>query len=448
MNDRPADLDATEARLREFLSAEVARARLDYAALAPRPRPRPTSWSAPLVVLSMVVVMALVGAGLLASRSWSDRQGGVALPSTSPAAEGTLDVLLIRVEPPPGVFPAMGGHVAFVEIRPAGGGGLLHELRLHDENTTVQLAPGFYTASTRVDVYGDVLLEGESEPPSYGEVARCPDVEFEVVSGLTTSLTVTVQEPDPTCSAVMGSPGQPRQGPASSPTRAPVPGGTAAPCPAALIEGTLVADERQGMALDGTDGVRRQILWPPGYTIQRDASGLVLYDAVGSIVAREGEVVTIGGGERGSDGPWLACGDITVMESGHQSLLRGLREAGLDAHVGSHFNAAPFPGSGMTLCVTGESVQVYEFRTEAQAQAAVTSIDPDDPSHVGDSIIEWVGDPKFWKGDRSIVQYVGSDPGTEDALDALLGEPFAVGRGRAVLPRELECADAGQPRAV
>ncbi len=602
MTDRPADLETTEARLREFLSAEVARARLDYPGLASRPHPRSTLSLAPLVAVSLMVVTALLGAGLLASRSWSDRQGGVAAPSpsatatcqpedldrflesiqivdydydpfdtpreqtlaadlvvvgrfvaadpgrsdvspgqrrgrltvavetviagdrsavhdghvfvelpvrsfdiepardslpanrvmlfldssgdpsifapfvqgvlletcpgyvsgleslehmspawreaatfdefvalaspvTSPTASpvvGTVDILLVRVEPPPGVFPAMGGHVAFVEIRPARGGELLHEVRLRDQNTTVQLAQGLYTASTRVDVYGDVLLEGESEPPSYGEVARCPDVELEVVSGLTTPLTVTVQEPDPTCSAVAGAP-------APSQTRAPVPSGTGAPCPDALIEGTLLADGRQGLELAGSDGVRRPILWPPGYTTLPDARGFVLYDASGTFVTRDGDFVSLGGGERGSDGPWLACGDITVMDSGHESLLRGLREAGLDAHVGSRFGPGPFPGSGVALCVAGESLQVYEFRTEALAQAAVTSIDPGDPSHVGDSVIEWVGHPKFWHGKRFIVLYAGSAPGTEDALDALLGEPFAVGSARGGFPEEHDC---------
>jgi len=221
--------------------------------------------------------------------------------------------------------------------------------------------------------------------------------------------------------------------------QAPVPAGTPAACPEALIEGTLVADERWGMALAGTDGLRRKVLWPHGYTARREAGGLVLYDVGGSVVAREGDVVSIGGGETGSDGPWLACGDITAMDSGHESLLRGLREARLDAHVGSRFGAGPFPGSGVALCVSGESLQVYEFRTEAQAQAAVTSIDPDDPSHVGDSIIEWVGTPKFWQGDRSIVLYAGSDPDTEEALDALLGEPFAAGGGRGGFPEERDC---------
>jgi len=95
--------------------------------------------------------------------------------------------------------------------------------------------------------------------------------------------------------------------------QAPVPAGTPAACPEALIEGTLVADERWGMALAGTDGLRRKVLWPHGYTARREAGGLVLYDAGGSVVAREGDVVAIGGGETGSDGPWLACGGISVV---------------------------------------------------------------------------------------------------------------------------------------
>jgi len=97
------------------------------------------------------------------------------------------------------------------------------------------------------------------------------------------------------------------------PTQAPVPAGTPAGCPAALIEGTLVADERWGMALAGTDGLRRKVLWPHGYTARREAGGLVLYDAGGSVVAREGDVVSMAGGETGSDGPWLACGGISVV---------------------------------------------------------------------------------------------------------------------------------------
>jgi hypothetical protein len=67
------------------------------------------------------------------------------------------------------------------------------------------------------------LLEGESEPPIYDEVARCPTLGLEVVRGLTTTLTVTVEEPDGTCSAVAGSPGQQPQVTAPAPTATAVP---------------------------------------------------------------------------------------------------------------------------------------------------------------------------------------------------------------------------------
>ncbi len=392
MTERRTD-HTTEARLRDFLSSELARARLDFPDLAPRSRPRLTSSFAPLFAVSVVAVVALVAAGLFASRGWPDTQGGVAVPSPSPTAScepedldrflesiqivvydyepfdspgdqaaaadlvvvgrfvaadpgrsddspgqqrgqltvavetviagdrsavqdghvfvelpmqpsdvetardslpanrvmlfltragdpsifvpfvqgvvletcpgylsaldslesmsaawrraatfdefialaypttasspspatGTLSVLLASVEPPPGEFPSMGGHVTFVEIRQAGRGELLHELRLPDENTTVQLAPGLYTVATRVHAAGDVLLEGESEPPIYGEVARCPTLGLEVVGGLTTPLTVTVEEPDGTCSAVAGTPGQQPQLPTPSRTGTPAP---------------------------------------------------------------------------------------------------------------------------------------------------------------------------------------------------------------------------------
>lgn len=386
MTERPTD-HTTEARLRDFLSSELVRARLDFPDLAPRSRPRPTSSFAPVLVVSVMAVIALVAAGLLESRSWTDRQGGVAAPSPSPTAScepedldrflesiqiatvdydpfdtprdqadaadlvvvgrfvaadpgrsddspgqqrgrltvaveaviagdrsavqdghvfvelpmqpsdietardslpanrvmlfldssgdpsifapfvqgvvletcpgyvsaldslegmsptwrqaanfdefvalaspttasspgpgtGTLSVRFVSVEPPPDVFPSVGGHVTFVEIRQTGRGELLHELQLPDEDTTLQLAPGLYTVATRVHAAGDVLLEGESEPPIYDEVARCPTVGLEVVRGLTTTLTVTVEEPDGTCSAVAGSPGQ-SQRPSASPT--------------------------------------------------------------------------------------------------------------------------------------------------------------------------------------------------------------------------------------
>jgi hypothetical protein len=81
------------------------------------------------------------------------------------------------------------------------------------------------------------------------------------------------------------------------PTQGPEPAGTPGPCPSALIEGTLVADERWGSHLRDTDGLTRKVLWPYGHVARPDGSRLALLDAVGSLVAYEGDLVRIGRGQ-------------------------------------------------------------------------------------------------------------------------------------------------------
>ena len=83
----------------------------------------------------------------------------------------------------------------------------------------------------------------------------------------------------------------------------------------------------------------------------------------------------------------------------------------------------------MLLCVGREEVRVYLFPTEQARAAAAGTIDPKDPSHIGTSIVEWSGNPRFWARDRVIVLYVGSDAATEGLLTSVIGPPFARGVG-------------------
>jgi hypothetical protein len=99
----------------------------------------------------------------------------------------------------------------------------------------------------------------------------------------------------------------------SVPTQEPAPPGTPPACPAALITGRLVADARWGIALDDPAGFVREVIWPHGYTARRDARLVVLNES-GQIVAGEGDLLAIGGGEVNSDGAWLACGGISVIQ--------------------------------------------------------------------------------------------------------------------------------------
>lgn len=127
---------------------------------------------------------------------------------------------------------------------------------------------------------------------------------------------------------------------------------------------------------------------------------------------------------------------VPTSADGAEGLVEDLIASGASAKLGSFFLAEPLPGEGILLCVGAEPVQVYVLRDHEAALAAASTIDPDDPSKIGTSIVEWNGRPRFWLRDRIIVLYVGDDAATDTALRTLLGQPFAEAQvpGRPPLP--------------
>lgn len=114
-----------------------------------------------------------------------------------------------------------------------------------------------------------------------------------------------------------------------------------------------------------------------------------------------------------------------------------LEQAGLDAlEKAAAFDPAPLSTEVKLVCVGDEPVRVYVYPTPDHAAAAARTINPRNPSEIGTSMITWNGQPKFWLHDRSIVLYLGTEPEITGALLAALGEPFAAGQGRALLPED------------
>ena len=76
-------------------------------------------------------------------------------------------------------------------------------------------------------------------------------------------------------------------------------------CPAALLEGRLVRDERWGVAIEWEHG-RQKVRWPHGYFARLNGR-LELVSGSGVVVAREGDRIGIGGGFTARDEEFIAC---------------------------------------------------------------------------------------------------------------------------------------------
>ena len=85
--------------------------------------------------------------------------------------------------------------------------------------------------------------------------------------------------------------------------------GFPAACPAALLEGELVADDEFGFVVAHADGFTSAVTWPHGY-VARDAARRELLDDSGRVVAREGDLVALGGGSAGPG--FIVCGQLDV----------------------------------------------------------------------------------------------------------------------------------------
>jgi hypothetical protein len=114
------------------------------------------------------------------------------------------------------------------------------------------------------------------------------------------------------------------------------------------------------------------------------------------------------------------------------TLVSALANTGASVHDLGSFEPG-FDGLGSNarrLCVDGQEVSTYAFPNEAAANTVAGGMDPEDPSHIGNAIIEWRGSPRFWQAGSMLVLYLGADARTEQTVSGLLGRPFASGGGR------------------
>ena len=87
----------------------------------------------------------------------------------------------------------------------------------------------------------------------------------------------------------------------------------------ALMQGTLARQAQTGLGIADPNGIVLPVQWPFGYSARMELSKIVLVDEKGSVVAREGDEIQVGGGMGAGPAPnavWFACGPVTVSRPG------------------------------------------------------------------------------------------------------------------------------------
>lgn len=108
----------------------------------------------------------------------------------------------------------------------------------------------------------------------------------------------------------------------------------------------------------------------------------------------------------------------------YSSFVDGLEKNGASMELVEIMEDTPFSTPGLVILANGETIQVYEFFSEAKTLEASLLISQDG-TEISTSIIRWIDEPHFYSKGNVIVQYIGHNPEILNLLDSLLGNQFA-----------------------
>jgi hypothetical protein len=83
-----------------------------------------------------------------------------------------------------------------------------------------------------------------------------------------------------------------------------------------------------------------------------------------------------------------------------------------------------FSVTATRLLVSDENVWVFAYASAQAADRDAALIAPDG-YRIGNSMVDWIGPPRFYKKDQLIVLYVGSNPQVIRQIESALGAPIA-----------------------
>ena len=116
---------------------------------------------------------------------------------------------------------------------------------------------------------------------------------------------------------------------------------------------------------------------------------------------------------------------VQPSEFDQRALIAALQSRGAAVTIGGPVEHTPlFPVSGRYLQVDSESVQVWEFASNGEAETAASGVIPDGAGTATVRVF-WVAPPHFYRRDRLIALYVGSQSTLISSLTAIMGPQFA-----------------------
>lgn len=105
-------------------------------------------------------------------------------------------------------------------------------------------------------------------------------------------------------------------------------------------------------------------------------------------------------------------------------LAQKLRSAGLTVRAADTIRQPFFSVKARVYVVAGDDLQVYEYRNAATARRESSKVSPDGGS-IGTSSAAWMAPPHFFRKDRLIAIYIGSNADVLRALGGVMGPQFA-----------------------
>ena len=116
--------------------------------------------------------------------------------------------------------------------------------------------------------------------------------------------------------------------------------------------------------------------------------------------------------------------EYTTPVNDYESLLSNLNATGASVEPDGELMQPFFSAPGKVININGSDVQVFEYPDRASAEAEATLVSPDGSS-IGTSMVGWIESPHFFKTDKLIVLYVGTNAEVISVLESVLGAQFA-----------------------